>query len=145
MIKVSAGRTLRKFFWDSYDNLGIIILGNLLWFSFCLPLITAPASTAALFSLTNHIAAGKRASIRDFWDGFKKYFLRSLSLGLIYLLLLAMLISNLFLYQNLSQMGRVVAAFLGAVNLWIIPPLLSDRGVQFTSYSWTGHWPEKST
>lgn len=118
-MRVSASRVLGKFFWDSYDNLGIIILGNLLWFGLCLPIVTAPASTAALFSLTNHIAAGKGASIRDFWNGFRKYFLRSLSLGLIYLLLLAMLKSNLFLYQNPSQTGRVVFAFLGAVNLWI--------------------------
>lgn len=30
--KVSAGRTLRRFFWDIYDNLGILILSNLLSF-----------------------------------------------------------------------------------------------------------------
>ena len=118
-MRVSAGRVVRKFFWDSYDNLGIIILGNLLWFGLCLPLVTAPASTAALLSLTSRIVTGKRASVRDFWDGFRKYFLRSLSLGMICLLLLAMLISNLFLYQHLGRAGRVVVAFLGAVNLWV--------------------------
>lgn len=118
-MRVSASRVLRKFFWESYDNLGLLILGNLLWFSLCLPIVTAPASTAALFSLTNHIATEKRAVLGDFWKGFRRYFLRSLSLGLIYLLLLAMLISNLFLYRHLGQTARVVVAFLGAVNLWL--------------------------
>ncbi len=119
-MKVSAGRVLRKFFWDSYDNLGVMILGNLLWFGLCLPIVTAPASTAALFSLTNHIAAGKKVSIKDFWDGFRKYFLRSVSLTLIYLLLLVMVESNIFLYRHLNQAGRVVFAFMGAVNLWLL-------------------------
>ncbi len=118
-MKVSANRVMRKFFWDSYDNLGIIILGNLLWFGLCLPIVTAPASTAALFSLTNRVISGKGASLKDFWEGFRKYFLRSLSLGLIYLLLLAVLKSDLFLYQHLSQTARVVVVFLGAVNFWI--------------------------
>lgn len=118
-MKVSVSRVLRKFFWDSYDNLGIIILGNLLWFSLCLPIVTAPASTAALFSLTNRVSLGKGASLRDFWEGFRKYFLRGLSLGLIYLLLLVVLIIDLFLYRQQPQTARVAIAFLGAVNLWI--------------------------
>ncbi|NOX96868.1 MAG: DUF624 domain-containing protein [Nitrospirae bacterium] len=118
-MKVSASRVIRKFLWSSYDNLGAIILGNILWFFLCLPVVTAPASTAALFSFTNRLISGKGATAGDFWKGFRKYFLRSSYLGLIYLALLAMVASNIFLYRHLSQTARIVAIFLGAVNLWL--------------------------
>jgi uncharacterized membrane protein YesL len=69
-----------RLFWR---RLGLLLVANLLWLGLSLLVVTWPAATAGLFYLAQRVieeelaADPRKATISDFWEGFRGYWLRS--------------------------------------------------------------------
>ena len=61
----------KKWFWNTYDYLGTLILVNILWVLCSLPVITLPMTMSGLFRVTNRIAAYEETGVRDFFSGIR--------------------------------------------------------------------------
>ncbi|NLK22273.1 MAG: YesL family protein [Epulopiscium sp.] len=94
---------------------------NLLWLLFCIPIVTAGASTTALFYV-----AGKRVRkeegylFRDFWKSFKMNFMQSTIVWII------LLIAYFILYVNIMNIGNVgtMARFIMPIQIIILIELV---------------------
>jgi uncharacterized membrane protein YesL len=111
--------TFKRFLWNSYDHIGLLVLANLLWLALCLPVITAPAATAGLFHLARRIANHEPASIRDFFEGFREHFFPALRVGALVLAVAVILWVNVDFYSHLGGRATVPGMLLAAVMIWI--------------------------
>jgi uncharacterized membrane protein YesL len=111
--------TFKRFFWNSYDHLGLLVLANLLWVALSIPAVTAPAATAALFHVARKIANQEDVSIRDFFAGFRLHFLPALRVGAFDAVIGVLLWINFDFYAHLGGRAALVGALLAAVMIWI--------------------------
>lgn len=111
--------TFRGAFWNTYDNLGPFVLANLVWIALCLPVVTAPAATAALFDLARRAADGESVGVRDFAGGFRAHFLPALRLGLFDLAAALLLWVNIDFYGHLGGWATLPGFLLAGVMIWI--------------------------
>lgn len=97
---------------------------NLLWLLCCLPMVTAGASTTALYRCTLNLSRGEGGHRpRDFFRAFRSNFLQATGLWLILLALLALLLADAWLcwkgaipyaFSYLVGPGLVIWAFTAA-------------------------------
>lgn len=94
-------RTLWNAIQDAFDVLGSLILINILWLLFTLPVVTAPGAFAGVYYAAHQLVQREPFDIKFFFTGFKRYFLPGFawlgvniivtgSMGLNYLYLSAM-------------------------------------------------------
>ncbi len=112
--------TFRRFLWSAYDNLGLLILANLVWLALCVPVITAPAATAGLFLLTSKIAAHEDASISDIFTGFRAHFLPALKLGAFTLTVVFLVWVNIDFYSHMGGGATIPGMLLAALMIWTV-------------------------
>jgi uncharacterized membrane protein YesL len=136
-------RIYKKSFWNTYDNIGRLILLNVIWFlMFPLPtfltfrylplspyarigvtvaigLLTHAFATSGVFALTAHLVDYREISVRRFLAEARVYFARMLGLGLIFGTVFFILFQSTRFYLNLRVAGGVVGFFLAGVQLWI--------------------------
>jgi len=125
---VLLGRMGRLLWEDAFT----FILCNIFWLLLCLPVVTAPASFAALYYVAEMASRGKGIHAHDFWDGFRQYLGKGSLLGLIDLGLIVVLAVNLFFYSQLqSSLGSIVcvawgvlAVFWAMVQVYLFPMLV---------------------
>ena len=55
----------------------VLVMVNVLWVALNVLLVTGPPATAGLFVLTHRLARGEAVGLRDFFEGFRRYFWRS--------------------------------------------------------------------
>lgn len=111
--------TFRRFIWNAYDHLGLLVLSNLIWIALCLPVVTAPAATAALFHLGRRIADGERATVSDYFAGFREHFVPSLKVAAFTLAAAIAVWVNVDFYSRLGGRAALPGMLLAAVILWI--------------------------
>jgi uncharacterized membrane protein YesL len=111
--------TFKRFLWNSYDHIGLLVLVNLLWLALCLPVITAPAATAGLFHLARKIADHEPVGVPDFFGGFRAHFFPALRAGALTLAIAAVLWVNVDFYSHLGGRATVPGMLLAAVMIWI--------------------------
>ena len=115
-----------------WDDLFTLVLCNLAWLVLCLPIVTAPASFAALYCVAEMAAREKPISARDFFAAFRQYFAKGLLLGLIDLMLAVVIVANLLFYSQLAaswaQVARAVWIAVGVfwilVQVYLFPMLV---------------------
>jgi uncharacterized membrane protein YesL len=112
-------RTFKRFFWNSYDHMGLLVLANLLWLALCLPIVTAPASTAALLHLGRRIARQEEVTLHDFLAGFRLHFVPALKAGVFDATIGFLLWVNFDFYAHLGGHAALVGALLAALMIWI--------------------------
>jgi uncharacterized membrane protein YesL len=110
--------------WNTYDHIGLLVVTNLLWLALCLPILTAPAATAGLFSLARGIDRGDDVSVRLLLRGFRLHFLPALKIGVLDLAALLVLWVNIDFYSHLRGGGRVPGMLLAGVMVWLAAFLL---------------------
>lgn len=123
-------RVYRRFIWSIYDNIGNLILINLLWFSllplpsylifrFCpaesaklrlwlavlFILLINPYATGGVFAFTANLVKHRPALIRDFFRFRFKLYWRILVVTSIYMLLITLLVIALRFYSHTTQLG----------------------------------------
>jgi uncharacterized membrane protein YesL len=136
-------RIYKKSFWNTYDNIGKLIVLNLLWFLiFPLPtflafrylplpayprialtvvigLLTHSYATSGVFALTARLADYREVAARSFFGAAKTYFARMLGLGLIFGTLFFVLFQSTRFYLNLKAAGGILGFFLAGIQVWI--------------------------
>jgi len=149
-----------KFFWGSYDNLGKLILLNLLisilfaplilivfgfppLIGYLLSLITVPISIAGLFYFVSKITEDTDPVLKDFFIGIKKFALKGELLYIFHTLILIILFLNAKFYlsgkffpqKSFTSMllaGICIWAGLYSIALLVYSyPILVNQGVLF--------------
>lgn|GEM_PF-2758545 len=100
-----------RIFWE---ELFTFVVCNLLLIALCIPVVTAPTAIVALYYVCDLAARDKAISIRDYFDGFRQYFLRGTALVLLDVLAGLLLFANIWFY---GQFGATWAALVRAI--WI--------------------------
>lgn len=88
------GRTIA----DWWRNLIVLSLVNFLWLALLLPIVTAPAATAALCQVAWHVARHEGAEVGDFALAFRQQLLRSVPLFLFTILATAFIGFDVYYY-----------------------------------------------
>lgn len=120
-----------------YDMRELLML-NMLWVLFTIPLITAPGAMAGLFFATHKLAKNEPISARTFLDGFKKFFWVSWRLTLLNIAVFFMAYLNFTYYQNMSgskskwPLGIVLglSAVWAMIQIYILPLLIEQNSKQ---------------
>ena len=110
----------KKWFWNTYDYLGTLIVINILWLLFVLPLVTLPLAFAGLFRVTGRIAAYEETGIRDFFAHTRGDLARSFRLCGLYAGVLVLLAANVVFYVRLMDEWPWPGAILSGVMMWVI-------------------------
>jgi len=132
------------FFWDTYDNLGKVILLNLIWFLTSLPallmvyfgltvklpyllmaLLLIPgiawlgAGFAGLFYVTQKMVDQKDIPLKDFFIGIKLYGIKSAIYTLLWVGAFSIAALNIQFYLNLaSAQAKWVGAVVAGILFW---------------------------
>jgi len=69
--RVSFKTVLSGSLWLWYDHMGSMALVNMLWFLFCIPIVTMPAVTAGVFAYVHSLLAGRDEGIGAFFLGIR--------------------------------------------------------------------------
>jgi len=140
------GEVIKKFFQGLSENLGKLILINLLWFFFAIPLFTlifiksvisstnffvlffsflillAPA-TASVFNLTFQMIEGRNPKVvSEFFRGFRIYCKKGIVLSVITIALFAIGFTDMWFYANLKPFNllSVILVALGFLVVLLI-------------------------
>lgn len=134
---------LLGFFWDTYDNLGHILLVNVIWFIcnlpglmimylifrsslginllwilLCIPLFIFSTTTAGLFAYTKQLMELKDSSIKYLFLGMKQYYGKGLALVLIHLGIFLLIIININFYLQLRGSMQMLGVILAGLAFW---------------------------
>ena len=82
-----------------------LILVNVIWFLFSVPLITAVPALGGLFYATNRMAHGSTGDWRVFWQGFRENFRLSWRWGLVNAVVLLFLGFEMFLVLGIPALA----------------------------------------
>jgi len=94
---------IRRFFYLLRTQLGKLVFLNLLFILFCIPIVTIPASIAALNHVILLLVRNGECSIwKDFKDEFKTSFLKGIVIGGVGLAIFALLGYTIWLYNSLN-------------------------------------------
>lgn len=107
---------------DAFDSMAELVIANILWVLLTFPVLTAPASLAGMYYLTNLLAHRKPVTWRTFFEGFRQFFWLSWKWALANLLVAFVIYSNYVFYQRFSGswVAYVQGIVLGAGILWLV-------------------------
>ncbi len=84
-----------------------MILVSLMWILFCIPVFTAGASTTALYyTVQKNIKNNRGDSWSCFWQSFKANFKQSVLITLIFIVIAAILLTDISILNTLTEMGK---------------------------------------
>lgn len=108
-----------RIFWE---ELFTFVVCNLLLIALCIPVVTAPAAIVALYYVCDMAARDKAIAIRDFFVGFRQYFLKGSLLVLLDLLAGVLLVSNVLFYGQFDATWAVIvrAVWIGITLFWVL-------------------------
>ncbi len=125
-------RTILNTLADWWGEVYVLSLVNFCWLLLLVPVVTAPAATAALFTVGWQTARHEGSSVTDFFTVFRRSLVSSLPLGLITLLGSAFILFDLY-YYVLMLNGGVLR--LDSLVTWTASYLLVIWS-QFVAYCW---------
>lgn len=119
-------------FFAQIDHWGTFILANLLWAIFSIPLITLPATTAALFAVMARKSRGESVEVfQVFFSGMKQYWRKAYAIVLLDALVCSFIIANTFIFSLMPHMDIFVYLSRGVTLSVTIIGLLANL------YAWT--------
>ena len=122
----------------TFHRIGLLLVVNMLWWLFSLPLLTWPPATAGLFYVTQRLTdvnLSEQTTWRHFFSGARMYWRSSWLLAAVNLAVIAIISLNLLFYLNRSQViwrsiaGPVflILLFWVAIQLYLFPILLAQK------------------
>jgi uncharacterized membrane protein YesL len=95
---------------------------NVLWFLCCLPVVTAPPATAALYITARHIHARRQVGWRDFLRTLAESIAVGWRWALVNLVAFFVILANLSFYANIQTTAGLLLAVLwwGIAFIWTI-------------------------
>jgi uncharacterized membrane protein YesL len=121
-----------RVFWealkDSWDELFLLLLMNIVTVLLVIPVVTFPPALAGLWSAANLVAQGRSVHWSDYFEGFRRYFWKAWGLALLNALVVVIVLANLRFYTPGSAPFEISATlslwvralFLGIAFLWLI-------------------------
>ena len=110
-----------KKLYSGFGSVVDIVYIGLLWLICSLPVVTAgPACTAAYYTMVKCVRRGRGHVTGEFFAAFRRNFLPSLKVWLVFLLLIALWATNLFINRQADPEGLKLMTRLGA---YLIIPL----------------------
>jgi len=132
--------TAFRVFWaalkDYYEEMFRLAGANLLWLVLAIPVVTLPPATAGMFYLANQVAHHKSVELGMFFEGLKKYFVKSWLWALLNVAALVILYTNVVFYGEKvgGQWGSIAQGlFVGLgvmwclIQLYVFPMLLEQE------------------
>ena len=121
-------------FWTFMSRIADLVILNILWLIFCLPVFTIGASTAAMYRVALNLVRGEGSGVvRTFWAAFKLNFKQGVLLFLILLVPTVLVVYELWMFLSgaVTQsiwMGVVFCfpALLVALGTAYVYPLLAQ-------------------
>lgn len=106
---------------DSFDSMAELVLVNVLWILLTIPVLTAPASLAGAYYMTNLLAHRKPVSWRTFFEGFRQFFWLSWRWTLTNVLAAFIVYSNFVFYRRFEGNWVIFmqGIALGFAVLWL--------------------------
>lgn len=106
-----------------------LILLNIVWFAFQIPIITAPVATGVVYSMARRVIDDKFVSMRDVLQSLRRLALPALAWGAFNLVVVVVVVGNFWIYRveagAIWAVARVVWAGVGLgwfiVNLFFWP------------------------
>ncbi len=109
----------RTALWRVYDHLGLLIVLNLIWLVLLVPVVTAPAATAALFDVARRLARRETVSAATYFRSFRRLFPSALILGLFSAFTAFVLWIAVDFYSHLGGAMRYPGFLLAALLVWL--------------------------
>ncbi|MGQ9518241.1 MAG: DUF624 domain-containing protein [Anaerolineae bacterium] len=108
-----------RLFWE---ELFTFVICNLLVIALCIPVLTAPAAIVALYYVCDLAARDKAIAIRDFFTGYRQYFLKGTLLILLDVLLGFLLVSNILFYGQFEATWAIIvrAIWIAITFFWAL-------------------------
>lgn len=105
-----------------------LVILNVLWLLCCLPVVTAGASTTAMYHVVRHLQEESISSVtRDFFRSFKSDFRQATPVYLLLLIPTAAVVMNAWILS--AQSSDVVPVYVRAI--WMVPALMLTFVVSF--------------
>lgn len=93
-------------------KLGSLIVVTVLWLLFCIPVITAGASTTAFYyTIQKNLKYSRGYTVTCFWDSMKRNFGQATKIWLIILAAVLVLFLDLGAVKTLSEAGKIPSGF----------------------------------
>jgi uncharacterized membrane protein YesL len=119
-------------FFEQVDHWGTFILANLLWAIFSIPLITLPATTAALFAVMARKSRGESVEVfQMFFSAMKQYWRKAYVLVLLDALIGSVIVANLYIFSLMNHSDVFVYLSRGVTLCVAIITLLANL------YAWS--------
>jgi len=121
-----------RVFWealkDLWDELFLLLLMNIVTMLLLVPVVTFPPALAGLWNAGNLAAKGMSVSWRDYFEGFRRYFLKAWGLALLNVLVAAITFTNIRFYtpgvapfEISDTLSTWIGGFFTAVAfLWLV-------------------------
>lgn len=88
-------------FWTFMSRIADLVILNILWLIFCLPVFTIGASTAAMYRVALNLVRGEGSGVvRTFWAAFKLNFKQGVLLFLILLVPTVLVVYELWMFLS---------------------------------------------
>ena len=99
-----------------------LILVSLLWFLCCIPVITIGPATAALYYVVLKLAKKEEIKvIKGFFHGFKTNFKQAVAQNLIFLVLAAVIVADLWFWIHVQgSAASVITGIFAAAGIWLV-------------------------
>ena len=126
-----------RVFWEAVQDwwydLFLLMLMNIVTILLFFPIITFPPALAGLWNAGNMVAHGKAVSWADYFQGFRRYFLRAWGLALLNILAIVIVFTNVRFYTpeiapfeiSNTLSSWVQGLFLAMGFLWLVVQLYS--------------------
>lgn len=100
-----------------------VIFLNILWVIFSLPVITAGASTTAMFSVMMKMARDREGYMwKGFWKAFKENFKQATKIWLVFLAVISIIVFDIYAFYVLLDLsfGRYIGALLIGILIIVL-------------------------
>jgi uncharacterized membrane protein YesL len=121
-----------RIFWqavkDSWDELFLLMLMNIVTLLLVVPVVTFPPALAGLWNAGNLVAKGKAIRWSDYFEGFRRYFWKAWGLALLNTLVTFIVYTNVRFYNpavapfevNPTLSLWIQALFVGLALVWLV-------------------------
>ncbi len=119
-----------------FSFLSRLTLLNIVWFLGCLPVVTAGASTVALYYSVDQLRMGDTAVWKNFRIGWKRHWKKATPVWLLFALILFAFFYDYFSLTDQKIWGNPVIVVLAVISLvttvltalWVYPVMINFRG-----------------
>jgi uncharacterized membrane protein YesL len=120
---------------DLYDEMLLLVVANILWSGLSLLVIPLPPALMGMMYLANRLVHGQSVGVRVFFEGFKRYFVKSWQVALLNLVVAIIFGVNIQFYNRFDTLAaqalRILWSYLLVVwvlvQLYVLPVLLEQE------------------